>query len=118
MVSIPDRDFGKFQLLEDVVGEELLQVSIPDRDFGKFQHFMTNFCILLTNNVSIPDRDFGKFQRTLSNSRKEKVLFQSLIGILVSFNQATGWGISDIRKFQSLIGILVSFNFFCLLVKF
>ena len=84
-VSIPNRDFGKFQLLKKfaivfrvllfqsligilvsfncliVCGAGKGSVSIPNRDFGKFQ-LKINRHLGIFLAVSIPNRDFGKFQ--------------------------------------------------------
>ncbi len=85
LVSIPNRDFGKFQQIDMLLGSPsigfqsligilvsfniqqangramITDVSIPNRDFGKFQRGETRYFISLP--VSIPNRDFGKFQR-------------------------------------------------------
>ncbi|PPT09136.1 Epoxyqueuosine (oQ) reductase QueG [Geitlerinema sp. FC II] len=63
-----------------------VEVSIPQRDFGEFQ-LETGWGFTSNQAVSIPQRDFGEFQLavktpvpTLTDS------FQSLKGILVNFN--------------------------------
>ncbi len=63
------------------------QVSIPNRDFRKFQHECTDLGVSVLLLVSIPNRDFRKFQRhPLYFLYYCKVKFQSLIGILGNFN--------------------------------
>ncbi len=64
-----------------------MPVSIPNRDFRKFQpqcsyHWMTS-----QPPVSIPNRDFRKFQLLSQIVERNARLFQSLIGILGNFNQ-------------------------------
>ena len=68
-----------------VMDRKYLGVSIPNRDFGGFQ---LNICsiILPPGFVSIPNRDFGGFQQVIEFFLNPKLKFQSLIGILVDFN--------------------------------
>ncbi|PPT11340.1 Epoxyqueuosine (oQ) reductase QueG [Geitlerinema sp. FC II] len=87
LVSIPQRDFGEFQRVKGYrVGDRTPAVSIPQRDFGEFQPEQ-NGVRRVTDEVSIPQRDFGEFQPSSSSWSNPLQLFQSLKGILVNFNR-------------------------------
>ncbi len=110
LVSIPNRDFDKFQRIGPNMQPIFATVSIPNRDFDKFQLYPTS-----QNSkklVSIPNRDFDKFQLGLGIGYlgRNLCLFQSLIGILISFNVTAMVAAAIALTFQSLIGILISFN--------
>ncbi len=62
-------------------------VSIPDRDFNRFQR--TRYALVTPGAgdvVSIPDRDFNRFQLKAAQVLFCNFSFQSLIGILIDFN--------------------------------
>ncbi|PPT09148.1 Epoxyqueuosine (oQ) reductase QueG [Geitlerinema sp. FC II] len=103
LVSIPQRDFGEFQL-----------PRLTDSDFSvKFQSLkgiLVNFNQITIKErkimlpcVSIPQRDFGEFQRDIIRSQGIQVVsFQSLKGILVNFNFSRAREIKVCRQLVSI----------------
>ena|SRR5919202_1033016 len=61
------------------------RVSIPDRDFSRFQP-SGPLARLGIGSVSIPERDFSRFQLGEDAIALRSTAFQSLKGILVDFN--------------------------------
>ena len=111
-VSIPQRDFGEFQLFRDFV----LSRSF---EFQSLKGILVNFNRYVLRGYS---RSWGRFNPSkgfwwISTVEFEYVScyeigFQSLKGILVNFNPAYLYKGDRDWQFQSLKGILVNFNLF------
>ncbi len=87
LVSIPSREFLKFQLNSNrEEGKPPLDVSIPSREFLKFQRDPASSDKFLSC-VSIPSREFLKFQLYIANFCIQVFVFQSLVGSSWNFNE-------------------------------
>ncbi|PPT09112.1 hypothetical protein CKA32_001432 [Geitlerinema sp. FC II] len=135
-VSIPQRDFGEFQLESDIdtVASEIEFQSlkgilvnfngittlstVASTLFQSLKGILVNFKLAQISTkkyhhrfaVSIPQRDFGEFQVDTTLPVEQDNQFQSLKGILVNFKFVVVGAIVSCQSFQSLKGILVNFK--------